>query len=175
MNTADRSIALLDTALRRRFYFFEIMPTPGLLSENVEQVNLRKLLQTINARIEYLYDRDHQIGHAYFLAITSLKHLSDVFVNKIIPLLQEYFHDDWEQIRQIFADNQIKKLELELIQCIEYDSYSLFGEADLNNQDSQKKIYKINKALLESSISVEAFTKIYTSDKTEYSSSNIDQ
>ena len=175
MNTADRSIALLDTALRRRFDFFEIMPTPGLLSENVEQVNLRKLLQTINARIEYLYDRDHQIGHAYFLAITSLKHLSDVFVNKIIPLLQEYFHDDWEQIRQIFADNQIKKLELELIQCIEYDSYSLFGEADLNNQDSQKKIYKINKALLESSISVEAFTKIYTSDKTEYSSSNIDQ
>lgn len=98
MNTADRSIALLDTALRRRFAFREMMPDPTLLSESLEEVQLDVLLETINQRIEVLYDRDHTIGHAYFIGIQSVEELAEVFQRKVLPLLQEYFYDDWEKI-----------------------------------------------------------------------------
>lgn len=99
MNTADRSIALVDIALRRRFEFKEMMPVyDPLISENVEGVNVRTLLKTINQRIEYLYDRDHVIGHAYLMKVTSLEELRLAFLNKIIPLLQEYFYGDWKKI-----------------------------------------------------------------------------
>jgi 5-methylcytosine-specific restriction endonuclease McrBC GTP-binding regulatory subunit McrB len=98
MNTADRSIALVDIALRRRFEFKEMMPEYGLIPENVEGVNVRTLLKTINQRIEYLYDRDHVIGHAYLMTVTSLDGLRLAFINKIIPLLQEYFYGDWKKI-----------------------------------------------------------------------------
>ena len=105
MNTADRSIALLDTALRRRFEFVEMMPNAEILSEDINGVNLQKLLEAINERIEYLLDREHVIGHAYFLGIANLKGLRKVFKNKIIPLLQEYFYDDYEKIRAVLNDN----------------------------------------------------------------------
>lgn len=99
MNTADRSIAMIDIALRRRFEFVEMMPKPELLSKSVGGVNLQTLLGTINDRIEYLYDRDHVIGHAYFMDVgDDLKKLRDVFIRKVIPLLQEYFYGDWEKI-----------------------------------------------------------------------------
>ncbi|MBN2719436.1 MAG: AAA family ATPase [Deltaproteobacteria bacterium] len=97
MNTADRSIALMDTALRRRFSFKEIMPDPELL-EALDDVDLTFLLQAINDRIEVLYDRDHTIGHASFMNIASLDGLRQVFLEKIIPLLQEYFYGDWEKV-----------------------------------------------------------------------------
>lgn len=104
MNTADRSIALLDTALRRRFNFIEMMPRPELLSDNIDGVNLQKLLTTLNTRIENLYDRDHIIGHAYFIKCKTRDNVRAVFMNKIIPLLQEYFYDDYERIQKVLGD-----------------------------------------------------------------------
>jgi len=98
MNTADRSIAFIDIALRRRFQFKEMMPEYGLLPANIEGVNIQVLLMTINNRIEFLYDRDHTIGHSYFLKVTSLDDLRDVILQNVIPLLQEYFYGDWEKI-----------------------------------------------------------------------------
>ncbi|MDA3938396.1 MAG: EVE domain-containing protein [Spirochaetia bacterium] len=108
MNTADRSIALMDTALRRRFTFIEIIPQPELLGEflgNNLPINLNSILTVINQRIEYLYDRDHTIGHAYLLNVYSKEELDNVMKNKIIPLLQEYFYDDWEKIQIILGDH----------------------------------------------------------------------
>ena len=110
MNTADRSIALMDTALRRRFEFVDMMPEYDNLNKiNIEDINIGKMLKTINDRIEYLYDRDHMIGHAYFMDVTDIKTLANVFKNKILPLLQEYFYDDWEKIRLVLGDNQKEK------------------------------------------------------------------
>ncbi|WP_149716124.1 McrB family protein [Campylobacter concisus] len=115
MNTADRSIALMDTALRRRFEFVEMMPQPELLKDikiikngDDTDIKLNEMLKTINERIEYLYDRDHTIGHAYFMSIKSgadISELASIFKNKILPLLQEYFYDDWEKIRLVLGDN----------------------------------------------------------------------
>ncbi|EJQ03199.1 hypothetical protein IE3_05570 [Bacillus cereus BAG3X2-1] len=99
MNTADRSITLMDTALRRRFEFIEMVSNVSLLPEDIDGVNVKKLVQTINQRIEYLYDRDHTIGHAFFLCNDlSEKELINIMKKKVIPLLQEYFYDDWEKI-----------------------------------------------------------------------------
>ncbi|WP_103639686.1 McrB family protein [Campylobacter concisus] len=110
MNTADRSIALMDTALRRRFEFVEMMPEYYTLNETIiEGINVGEMLKTINERIEYLYDRDHTIGHAYFINVSDLKTLANVFKNKILPLLQEYFYDDWEKIRLVLGDSQFIK------------------------------------------------------------------
>ena len=108
MNTADRSIALMDTALRRRFEFVEMMPEYSDLKE-VADIDIGKMLKTINERIEYLYDRDHTIGHTYFINVSDLKTLANVFKNKILPLLQEYFYDDWEKIRLVLGDSQFIK------------------------------------------------------------------
>ena len=110
MNTADRSIALLDTALRRRFSFIEMMPDENKLKEveknkGIKGILLSKLLAAINENITALYDREHQIGHTYFMDINTIEDLKDAFQQKIIPLLQEYFFDDREKIDQILNKN----------------------------------------------------------------------
>lgn len=101
MNTADRSIALIDTALRRRFNFIEMKPRPDLLSDNVDGVNLQKLLRELNEQIERLLDRNHAIGHGYFIRCESRADIDSVFRQKIIPQLEEYFFEDTERINEI--------------------------------------------------------------------------
>lgn len=102
MNTADRSIALLDTALRRRFYFEEIMPRPELLNNKViGNINMQTLLAKINERITNKYDRDHQIGHSYLMGIDTIYQLERAYKNRILPLLNEYFYNDSKTIAEI--------------------------------------------------------------------------
>ena len=105
MNTADRSLVQLDAALRRRFRFIEMMPKPKLLNTDVEGVNLQELLTKINERICEHLDREHQIGHSYFTKVEDLQDLKDAFQYEIIPLLQEYFYDDYKMIATILNNN----------------------------------------------------------------------
>ena len=112
MNTADRSVEALDTALRRRFSFVEMQPNPEILSK-VENVDLSKLLETINQRIEVLIDKDHQIGHSYFIGIQDLEDLRRTFKDKIIPLLEEYFYGDFGKIGLVLGEKFIEQTKYE--------------------------------------------------------------
>lgn len=112
MNTADRSVEALDTALRRRFSFVEMQPNPNiLLNSEYQDVNLKQLLETINQRIEVLIDKDHQIGHSYFIGIQNLEDLKQIFKDKIIPLLEEYFYGDFGKIGLVLGGSFIYQEE----------------------------------------------------------------
>ena len=134
MNTADRSVEALDTALRRRFSFVEMQPNPEVLSE-VENVDLSKLLETINKRIEVLIDKDHQIGHSYFIGIQDIEDLKRTFKDKIIPLLEEYFYGDFGKIGLVLGGEFIKLAENQVAfpENFEYEKNFL----------EDKKIYRI--------------------------------
>ena len=106
MNTADRSVEALDSALRRRFTFKEMMPKSELVPE---ENYVRNIFEIINQRIEVLKDREHQIGHSYFMGVENEDDLKDVFYDKIIPLLQEYFYGDYEKIQLVLGEGFVKK------------------------------------------------------------------
>lgn len=127
MNTADRSIALLDTALRRRFAFVELMPDLNAVpSDAIDGVEPRKLLEAINARIRFLFDREHAIGHAYLCGVSSLKDIERALTERIIPLLQEYFHDDWAKI-SLVLNGRSTDPELCVVESEEIAAEELFG------------------------------------------------
>ena len=158
MNTSDRSIASIDIALRRRFKFVEMMPkTEVLVNENnqplmVEDINLQNLLKTINERISYILDRDHQIGHSYFMNwknydMTTLK---NVWFDEIIPLLNEYFYSDWDKLQAILGKAneigaeksfivKIKKPNLPYeADCSDEEAYYNFSKKEETNDDDFK-------------------------------------
>ncbi len=164
MNTADRSIALMDTALRRRFEFVEMMPEYDKLNEiDIENINIGKMLKTINERIEYLYDRDHTIGHAYFINVSDMETLANVFKNKILPLLQEYFYDDWEKIRLVLGDNQ-KNKDLQFVKIKKnMATKELFGPKIDDIDD--KVLYEISDQ--ETFNNPQSYIKIYEQNKTQ--------
>ena len=153
MNTADRSIALMDTALRRRFKFEEMLPNYDLLEDIFVEdegvkVNIGAMLKVINERIEYLYDREHTIGHAVFLEKMEndkinidINKLENIFKKNIIPLLQEYFYEDYEKIRIVLGDNT-KNEDEQFISAVSIPK-DIF-EGDIGDIDIPEKKYIIN-------------------------------
>ncbi|NLV83603.1 MAG: AAA domain-containing protein, partial [Spirochaetales bacterium] len=135
MNTADRSIALIDTALRRRFSFVEMQPDSAMLKDVlVDGIDISEMLDTINKRITVLLDREHTIGHSYLLPLKSdptLERLAVIFENTIVPLLQEYFYDDYEKIQLVLGDNQKPDDSTRFI-VRRNDAVKLFGNADID-------------------------------------------
>ena len=139
MNTADRSIALLDTALRRRFQFEELMPDSGVIEgssgngkikdDSGGEIDLRKLFETINSRIRFLLSRDMTIGHSYFINVRDFTELKNVLLSRVIPLLQEYFYDDWHRIQLIFRDvgANREKIEPQIIRHVEIKEEEIIG------------------------------------------------
>jgi len=168
MNTADRSLALMDTALRRRFDFVEMMPEPVLLSGlTIYDINIQKMLTCMNDRIEVLYDREHTLGHAFFMGLSDISEESDrfeelcsVFSNKILPLLEEYFFEDWEKIRLVLGDNQKDDSEHQFItQKSDIKIESLFGRVDdIDLLDEEPKVYVRNQNATKNPL---AYQKIY--------------
>ncbi|MEE2000029.1 AAA family ATPase [Alkalimonas sp. MEB108] len=159
MNTADRSLAGLDLALRRRFTFVEMPPQPELLDDvDVEGVNIGAMLRVMNQRITALLDRDHCIGHAYFMPLCdnpSLPLLTDIFAQNILPLLQEYFFEDWQRIRWVLAD-QSKPADFAFIVSDEQmDAQQLFPNVP---QFKSRECWRLNTAALQQA---EAYRRIY--------------
>ncbi|ETT45424.1 hypothetical protein BSK66_10110 [Paenibacillus odorifer] len=162
MNTADRSISLIDTALRRRFEFVEMLPDYSLLPSDVEGVNIRLLLETINQRIQYLYDRDHVIGHAYFLMENpQIEKYIAVMLSKVIPLLQEYFYDDWEQIELILGGSGKPRDHSYFLNKVVMQADKLFAKKS-GNLEPIKACY-----LVQTNPTVDALKRIYDMSKNQ--------
>lgn len=177
MNTADRSLALLDTALRRRFDFVPLLPDArdeygaplaGLtVAVDGKTISIPRLLSALNQRIEVLYDREHCIGHAYFTCLSQqedgaerMNMLTQVFRNRILPLLEEYFFEDWQKIRLVLADNQ-KVDNAQFVAEVashEADLDRLFGTTHELNAFSTKKRYSIQESAL---LNPDAYIGIY--------------
>lgn len=150
MNTADRSIAAIDTALHRRFSEVEMMPDPTVLKGVcVEDVAIDRMLDRLNQKIIALYDRDHTLGHAYFMPLKkdpTVKTLARVFRSSILPLLQEYFYDDYEKIRKVLGDNRKQDEETQFILAKPIEYQDLFGEDC--SEDTPVR-YEVNEAAFE--------------------------
>ena len=159
MNTADRSIATIDTALRRRFNFKEMLPDEEVLDGiYVEYVSIKDIFIKMNKRITVLFDREHTLGHAYFLPLKdapTIETLANIFENSIIPLLQEYFYEDYEKIRMVLGDNQKDSEDKQFITIEENDYNDLFGYIDYDFDEMST--YKINSFAL---TNIEAYRSI---------------
>ncbi|MDW5288877.1 AAA family ATPase [Formosa sp. PL04] len=153
MNTADRSIEALDTALRRRFVFEETPPQPNLLKiagksgkvdgvvalKDGKTIDLEILLRTINNRIEKLIDKDHKIGHSYFLKVNSESSLKKVFKNNVIPLLEEYFFGDFGKIGLVLGDSFVDRKD----EAFGFSQFKHYDD-DIVEDLKSKAIFKIN-------------------------------
>ena len=147
MNTADRSVEALDSALRRRFSFVEMLPKPELIKTNgplkasqgiLNGIDLSTVLTTINKRIEKLLDKDHQIGHSYFLQVSNVDQLKQAFQSSIIPLLQEYFFGDYGKIGLVLGQGffAVQESSDDENFFAEFNDYELDGILD-------KKVYHL--------------------------------
>lgn len=156
MNTADRSIAIMDTALRRRFHFIEMCPQESLLDGIfVEGIDIKALLSTINERIEYLFDREHKIGHSYFIGLknnNSLDKLAEIFKYSVVPLLQEYFYDDYEKIAIILGEHSNIRHSQFITKMDKPFNCTIEGLSDIEH-------YKINE---DSFTCIDAYKSIYS-------------
>jgi len=151
MNTADRSIALMDTALRRRFQFIEMMPDPDVLrkihADKVEDLDVAAMLAKINERITFLYDREHTIGHAFFTGLkddASIEKLRSIFEKSVIPLLQEYFYEDYQKIQLVLGDNAKNDDSLKFILDEKVVAKNIFKGSVEDVIDLPEKRYSIN-------------------------------
>ena len=156
MNTADRSLAHIDTALRRRFSFEELMPDEDLLESvqlNSESIDTAQMLKVMNARIEALFDREHMLGHAYFM---TGEDLPVIFSKRVIPLLTEYFFEDWNRIRAVLADDQVEDESLQFVLAREING----GLLGMNTGVRNKPVYRLNDEALRNPA---AYRKIYES------------
>ena len=163
MNSTDRSIALIDTALRRRFSFMELEPDPDLVPETIGDIQLRDIFNHINKKIEILKDRDHRIGHSYLMdkperQLKTIEDLKQIWFSEIIPLLQEHFYNEPEKLLEIlgdgFVDIKLKKEDIEkIIKNRDYfvedrEIYSIKKEEDMDNEafrEAMKNILGGNK------------------------------
>ncbi|MCQ8878750.1 AAA family ATPase [Pseudoalteromonas shioyasakiensis] len=157
MNTADRSLAMMDTALRRRFDFIEMMPQPEIFKDKeVKGIKLEVLLETINKRIEVLYDREHTLGHAFLIPVLdalntddnteekAFSELKNTFKNKIIPLLEEYFFEDWNKISLVLGDNRKKTDKLAFVKTNTETYKEIFGSNHgLETYEDKKTTYTL--------------------------------
>jgi 5-methylcytosine-specific restriction protein B len=160
MNTADRSIALLDIALRRRFEFEEMPPLYHVIDRQVEEIHLGKLLQMINERLEYLLDRDHRIGHAYLMKVSTLDELRVAFARQIVPLLQEYFFDDWSRIAAVLSDGSGRSAFVDVQKT---SARSLFGRL-ADDVEAERNRYAVTPS---AQWNAEAFRSIYAGMETD--------
>ena len=161
MNTADRSIALMDTALRRRFDFIEMMPdyeVDFMQNLKVGNVDIVKMLRAMNDRIEVLYDREHTLGHAFFKGVSTIEELGIVFENKIIPLLQEYFFEDYEKIALVLGDNAKTDKNFKFI-ITDNINANIFRNGDIPDSIVDKRVSKLN--LKEAIKHEESYIQIY--------------
>ncbi len=147
MNTADRSIEALDTALRRRFSFKEFPPKTDLIKTEgasgkvngmVDDIDLEALLITINNRIEKLIDKDHRIGHSYFLKVDNKEKLVHAFKNEIIPLLEEYFFGDYGKIGLVLGSSFVEKINHDF-SFADFKAY----DSDIQSDLKEKAVFRI--------------------------------
>ena len=150
MNTADRGIALLDTALRRRFDFIEMMPNVRLVAKDIEGVDGQAMLEAMNERITVYLGREHQIGHTYLIGVQTINGLAEAFQRRIVPLLQEYFYDDWAKIRSVLNENPfIREREI---------------ETSIRDAHSERPVFELLAQDDEGWMNAESYWKIYTSE-----------
>lgn len=162
MNTADKSITLLDAALRRRFIFTERLPNYDLIPDDVQGVNVAKLLETLNKRIAFLLSSEYAIGHTYFLRVENLHDLLSVFIFKIIPLLDDYFCGDYTKVKMVLGES---------LPCKENDFFieeSVSADVLFPNYDLEDKTILVKNPIMsfylndtENDIPKELFIKMY--------------